>query len=237
MAHFQPRSPLPQLASDANGHRFWVAELRHPVEHVDRDHHLCCLPSSRSRPQPVSDNAFVSVHPVLRPSLMVSTGLLTPLASAYSCDSLQRLVPLAPRTFGPSTNDSRGLRRDHAHPSNQGCEESLGLPKREVEHGPQRQRRHDGDIRVLELADWPATRGRIPSFDRRLVEPDRDVAPLPKRLLLRSPVHHTILRLVSRSNSALCSGRHLFPPDFHIDNMVRTPRPASIRAMHQRQAT
>ena len=62
------------------------------------------------------------------------------------------------------------------HPSNQGCEESLGLPKREVEHGPQRQRRHDGDIRVLELTAWQATRGRIPSLDRRLVEPDRDVA-------------------------------------------------------------
>ena len=100
---------------------------------------------------------------------MVSTGLLTPLASAYACDSLQRLVPLAPRIFGPSTDDSRGLRRDHAHPSNQGCEESLGLPKREVEHGPLRQRRHDGDIRVLELAAWPATRGRIPSFDRGFV--------------------------------------------------------------------
>lgn len=109
MAGFQRRSPHPQLASDTDYHGFGVPELRHPVEHVDRNHRFRRLASSRSRSQPVSDDLFVPVHAVLGSSLTVSTRFPTTLAAAYLCDPLQRLVPLAPRTLGPSIDDGRRL--------------------------------------------------------------------------------------------------------------------------------
>ena len=61
----------------------------------------------------VSDDAFVSVHPVLGSSLAVSARFLAPLASTDGTDPLDRVVALAPRSRGPRIHGGRLLRRDH----------------------------------------------------------------------------------------------------------------------------
>ena len=61
----------------------------------------------------IPDNAFVSVHPVLGVSLLVSARLLAPLASTDFADPLDGVVALAPRSLGPRIHNGRLLRRDH----------------------------------------------------------------------------------------------------------------------------
>ena len=61
----------------------------------------------------IPDNAFVSVHPVLGVSLLVSTRLLAPLASTDFADPFDGVVALAPRSLGPRIHGGRLLRRDY----------------------------------------------------------------------------------------------------------------------------
>ena len=64
-------------------------------------------------PKTVPDDPFVSEHPVLGVSLLVSARLLAPLASTDFTDPLDGVVALAPRSLGPRIYNGCLLRRDH----------------------------------------------------------------------------------------------------------------------------
>src|SRR4051812_40115242 len=74
------------------------------------------------------------------------------------------------------------------------ADEALGLAQGKVEDQPQRQHQLDRQVRVAGLAAWGRPRRCLPAGDRRLVQPERQVAPTAKAGIVRGPVADPILR-------------------------------------------
>ena len=69
----------------------------------------------------------------------------------------------------------RGL-EVQVHQAQKRVQEALGLAQRQPEDDPQRQRGQDRDIRVPSLSSAQTVLRRRPGGDRRLAQPDCDVA-------------------------------------------------------------
>ena len=65
-----------------------------------------------------------------------------------------------------------------AEQGDDGADQPFGLPQRQAEHRPQRQRRRDGQGRIARLAASRRSRLSLPGRDRRVGEPDRQAAAL-----------------------------------------------------------
>ena len=113
-------------SSRHNLHLFRHPKCRHLIYDVDGDQRFCLLGLAVLGSETIPDDAFVSVHPVLGPSLLVGARLLSPLASADFSNPVDRLVALTPRHLGPPIHGGRLLRRDHdPDVSSSGCGQRL----------------------------------------------------------------------------------------------------------------
>src|SRR4051794_24187905 len=98
--------------------------------------------------------------------------------------------------LGPA--DQRGVIRDRQSEPEQmddGTDQPLGLPQRQTEHGPERQRRQDlqGTIPPLSAAA-PAWLG-LPGGARLVCKPDSQTAALTQSGIIRGRVRHLVLLL------------------------------------------
>ena len=76
--------------------------------------------------------------------------------------------------------------------SDDGADQSFGLPQRQAEHRSQCQRRGDCQSRIAWLATRCRPRLSTPGRDRRLGEPDCQAAALTKRCVIVRPVRHPV---------------------------------------------
>jgi len=74
-------------------------------------------------------------------------------------------------------------------------EEALGLTKRKMKDHADHQRSLDRDVRIDALASGFAAGRRTPGIERRIGEPDGQVATLLEARLVFSPISHPVLRL------------------------------------------
>src|SRR5690349_7155547 len=73
-----------------------------------------------------------------------------------------------------------------------GADQPLGLAVGQAEHGPERERRQDGERRVPGLPAPGRAWFRRPGFDRLVGEPDRQAAALPQAGVIRRPVRDLV---------------------------------------------
>jgi len=74
-----------------------------------------------------------------------------------------------------------------------GADQPLGLPQRQVKHGPERQRRQDRQRGILALPAWGGTRLSRPSRDRLVGEPHGQAAALAQAGVILTPVRDLVL--------------------------------------------
>src|SRR3954451_4288463 len=101
---------------------------------------------------------------------------------------LQRLGPAA----------QRGVIRDRQSEPEQtddGTDQPLGLPQRQTEHGPERQRRQDRQGRIPPLSAARRAWLRLLSRDRPGCKPERQTAALTKSGIIRGRVRPLVLLL------------------------------------------
>ena len=72
--------------------------------------------------------------------------------------------------------------------SNDGADQSLGLPQCQAKHHAHRQGCADRQGRVMRLAAWRGSRLRPPRLDRLVGKPHGQAAPLPQRSVILRPV-------------------------------------------------
>ncbi len=110
---------------------------------------------------------------------------------------LQRLRPAA----------ERGVVRDGQIEPEQvddGTDQPLGLPQRQMEYGPERQRRQDRHGRIPALPALGCARLGRPGCDRLVRKPHRQAASLAQRGIIREP-RRVCRRLVFLSHAAIGS--------------------------------
>lgn len=74
------------------------------------------------------------------------------------------------------------------------ADKTLGLAQGEMEHQPQGQHQLDRQVRVTGLAAWCRPSCRLPPSDRRLIQPERQIAPTAKAGIVCGPVPNPVLR-------------------------------------------
>jgi hypothetical protein len=79
--------------------------------------------------------------------------------------------------------------------SDDGSDQSFGLPQREAEHGTQGQRRCDRQCRIVRLTTTRGPWFRTPGCDRLVGEPDRQAPTLAQRCIIFRPIRHPMLLL------------------------------------------
>src|SRR4051812_36214872 len=84
----------------------------------------------------------------------------------------------------------REIKTKQAH---EGADQPFGLPERQTEHGPERQGRKDGELRVPGLAASGGARLSPPGRDRFVSEPDRQAATLAQASVVGRPVRDLAL--------------------------------------------
>src|SRR3954465_10293638 len=88
----------------------------------------------------------------------------------------------------PPRNPVRFTKQAH-----EGADQAFGLPVRQAEHGPERQGRQDGKLRIPGLATPGGARLRLPRLDCFMGEPDRQAAALAEAGVISWPVRDLAL--------------------------------------------
>jgi hypothetical protein len=104
---------------------------------------------------------------------------------------LRHIQPVCPTGQCGVVGDSKV----EAEQADDGADQPLGLPQRQMEHRPQRQPGQNRQRRIMRL---PARRGPafcIPTRNRLLAEPHRQAAELAQTCIIGSPIRHPALLL------------------------------------------
>ena len=135
-------------------------------------------------------------RPATRPRRTASAPCCPP-ADAWARRRRDRRL-LRPRLWhlqrrGPAA-EGRMVRHAQRQPeqADDGADQPLGLAVGQAEHGPERQRRQDGQRRVPGLPAPGRAWFSRPRFDRLVGEPDRQAAALPQAGVIRRPVRDLV---------------------------------------------
>jgi hypothetical protein len=84
----------------------------------------------------------------------------------------------------------------YVHQGQNGRKEALGLPQRQAQQQPERERRLDRGVGIDRLGTSRAGLRSPPGIDGVLTDPQSDVTATAQRLVILPPIFHAIRRLV-----------------------------------------